>query len=84
MIGRRERREFGKEAPRAARLGVKMRILFFAEHHGRCGTADASWQSQLKDQAAAADVFDAMWMSMRGAVGIKLHRMSIGCEAPAG
>ncbi len=60
MIERRERQEFEKEALRAAQLGVKMRISFFAEHRGRCGTADASWQSQLKDQAAAADVFNAM------------------------
>jgi len=60
VTGQEERREFGKEVPRAARLGVGTRISFFAKHHGRCSTANASWQSQLEDQAAAADMFDAM------------------------
>ncbi len=42
MIERQERQEFEKKALRAAQLSVKMRILFFAEHHKRCSTADAS------------------------------------------
>lgn len=35
-----------------------------------------------KIQAAAADVFDRMWTSERGAVGTMLHGISIEYEPP--
>ena len=79
MIGYRERRDFGEEPPRQ---GLETWISFLPSIV-ECVVQPMRHSSlSSKIQTAAADVFDRIWTSARGAVGIKLHGMLIQYEAP--
>ncbi len=79
MIGCREARFGG----RSTQTGSRDVDPFFAEHSGVGDAADASGCLSSKMQAAATDLFSWMRTFARGAVGIKLHGMSIEYEIPA-
>jgi hypothetical protein len=80
LIGCREKRDFGEEPPRQ---GLETWISF-SPSIAECAVQPmrhGSLSSQI--QAAAADVLDRMWTSLRGAGGTKLQRMPIRSERSA-